>query len=359
VKYKVSETLAFTRHQDAIVGCNFLRKTTFECDHSVLEGITRLDGWHDVAEIGRAFEIAGRKDADALVGSLHEAGILVRRGSDEAKRDESFAKAWEWGIPAALMHFCVQDNPIVSVAEVEQIQLHKIESTRQPALMKTHGNSRCRIRLPLEMENNDLLSLMAKRRTRREVKKTPVTLDAVSDCLFAGLGITGETQNCAGSLPLSMTPSGGARNPYEAFVLARNVEGLEPGMYHYSGLEHTLLPVDAKPKYGAAELAGDQPWLDDMACVVFLCAYFERTMWKYEDPNAYRVVMIEAGHIGQNIMLAATSHGLTACPTAALCHTKISALCGLDDPVMQTPVYALAIGEPEEIPPLSTSSRNG
>jgi len=69
-------------------------------------------------------------------------------------------------------------------------------------------------------------------------------------------------------------------------------------------------------------------------------------MWKYSDPNAYRVVLIEAGHIGQNIMLAATHHGLTACPTAALAHKAIAELCQLDDPVLDAPVYVLGLGVP-------------
>ena len=37
-----------------------------------------------------------------------------------------------------------------------------------------------------------------------------------------------------------MTPSGGARNPYEAYVYVRNVEQLAPGMYHYSAAENSL-----------------------------------------------------------------------------------------------------------------------
>jgi nitroreductase len=70
-------------------------------------------------------------------------------------------------------------------------------------------------------------------------------------------------------------------------------------------------------------------------------------MWKYEDANAYRVVLIEAGHIGQNMMLAATSHGLSACPTAALCHSAIKRLLGLDR-FTDAPIYALTIAAPQD-----------
>ena len=68
-------------------------------------------------------------------------------------------------------------------------------------------------------------------------------------------------------------------------------------------------------------------------------------MWKYDDPNAYRVVLIEAGHIGQNIMLAATRNGLSACPTAALNHSTIRECVSLKR-LTDAPVYALTLAVP-------------
>jgi nitroreductase len=82
-----------------------------------------------------------------------------------------------------------------------------------------------------------------------------------------------------------------------------------------------------------------------MPCLIILCASLERTMWKYDDPNAYRVVLIEAGHIGQNIMLAATRNGLSACPTAALNHATIRECVSLKR-LTDAPVYALTLAVP-------------
>jgi SagB-type dehydrogenase family enzyme len=79
--------------------------------------------------------------------------------------------------------------------------------------------------------------------------------------------------------------------------------------------------------------------------MILLVAVLDRVSWKYGDPNAYRVVMIEAGHIAQNIMLACTANDLTACPTAALNHSEISSILGLES-ITQSPVYALLVGKP-------------
>lgn len=93
-------------------------------------------------------------------------------------------------------------------------------------------------------------------------------------------------------------------------------------------------------------LAG-QDWVHTMPAIILLVAHFERTMWKYQDANSYRVILIEAGHIGQNIMLAATAHGLSACPTAALHHETICGALGISD-CLHVPIYALTLSLSEE-----------
>ncbi len=95
-------------------------------------------------------------------------------------------------------------------------------------------------------------------------------------------------------------------------------------------------------------MLGNQDWVDAMPCIVFLVAYLERTMWKYSDSNAYRVVLIEAGHIGQNIMLAATQAGLSACPTAALAHSRDPKSCLGLTRLTHAPLYALTLSYPAE-----------
>jgi SagB-type dehydrogenase family enzyme len=105
------------------------------------------------------------------------------------------------------------------------------------------------------------------------------------------------------------------------------------------------MPVSLVPDFPMSKMVHNQDWADPMPAMILLVAVLERTTWKYHDPNAYRVVLIEAGHIAQNIMLACTERGLTACPTAALCHSVISQALGLEC-VTHFPVYALTLGHP-------------
>ncbi len=162
-----------------------------------------------------------------------------------------------------------------------------------------------------------------------------------------------------GDLPLKMTPSGGARNPFEAYVRVGNVDGIAPGFYHYSAVDQTLGLVAAAPNPPASALLCGQDWWDGAGAVIFLVANFRRTMWKYEHPMAYRAVLIEAGHIGQNVMIAATHHGLCAGPTAFVRDAMLEEILQLDR-VMQSVVYALIVGAPtpeRRVNPLSAELR--
>ena len=147
------------------------------------------------------------------------------------------------------------------------------------------------------------------------------------------------------SLPLAMTPSGGARNPFELYVYAQDVEGLKPGFYHYDALRRNLGLVKAG-RVQVPPMLGTQKWPAKAAAIVFLVAHFPRSSWKYHMPIAYRVVVMEAGFIGQNIALAATHHGLSAIPSGALDDVLIEKY--LDIPALDSAaLLTLNIGRPK------------
>ncbi|MCO6051258.1 SagB/ThcOx family dehydrogenase [Mesorhizobium sp. RP14(2022)] len=355
MRVKAASTLVYSPEGDALVACNFLTKQVFHCEVETLRLLSDLSEWTDAADLAQRYELSVPETRD-LLQRLIDVSALVRADSAEALREDDFAAHWAWSVPTALMHFTLEDRPFMALEEAEDRQVEKASLGNVPELARTNRDLAEVVELPDPFETSALLRFMAGRRTVRGATAAPITLSQLSETLFAGLGILGETTNRAGRLPLKLTPSGGARNPYEAYVFAYRVEGLEPGIYHYSASEHTLgrVPSDALPSGG--EVIGGQDWADSMACSIVLCAHFERTMWKYDDPNAYRVVLIEAGHVGQNIMLAATQHGLTACPSAALSHETIRSAIGLEG-VTISPVYALALGVPDAEPEISRFPR--
>jgi SagB-type dehydrogenase family enzyme len=212
-----------------------------------------------------------------------------------------------------------------------------------PALYTT--NPPGALRLPAASRGG-VFRWLAARRTARDFRPGKIPLAALADCLHAGLGITGFGTGPLGHrMPLKMTPSGGALNPYEAYVLAPRVAGLSPGVYHYSAVDGTLGLRARPPLPQASDLLCEQAWADGAAACIFLVANHERSMWKYGHPMVYRTVLIEAGHIGQNVMLAATQHGLSAAPSDFPRDARVEKLLGLDR-IMQSVVYVLVLGKP-------------
>jgi SagB-type dehydrogenase family enzyme len=346
MRFKSSQTLVFSQNEGAIVACNFLTKSVFNCSPDLFALLGKLQEWKNLDEISQLVPELEQQELTDALANLQNISALVGEGTATATVESDFEKTWSWGIPAALMHYSVQDNDYISLDQAETLQKEKAAGAGKIDLYLKNDGFAETIPLPASIDSSPLLSLMGKRRTIRRAKPQAISLQQLSDCLFAGLGITGETENCVGKLPLSMTPSGGARNPYEAYVFARNVAGLPPGIYHYSASEHSLGLVGRKNDMALSELIGGQEWGDEMACLIMLCAHLDRTMWKYVDANAYRVVLIEAGHIGQNIMLAATGHGLTACPTAAISHSRVKTELGMTS-LTHAPIYALSLSVPE------------
>jgi SagB-type dehydrogenase family enzyme len=345
MRFKSSQALVFSQSNDALIAFNFLTKSAFQCSQDLLVLLGKLQDWKTPREIGELAPALGRDEITDILVNLETQSAIVQEGSAHAAKEAEYEKSWTWGIPSALMHYSVQDNEYISMETAEALQKQKASDEGKIDLFTKNTHFENTITLPVSASSSPLLKLMAKRRTVRRAEPQAVSLQQLSDCLFAGLGITGETENCVGKLPLSMTPSGGARNPYEAYVIAKNIHGLDAGIYHYSATEHSFGAMGYSDDVSLSALIGGQDWGDEMACLIVLCAHLDRTMWKYVDANAYRVVLIEAGHIGQNIMLAATDNALSACPTAALSHSKLKSALGITS-ITQAPIYALSLGVP-------------
>lgn len=152
-----------------------------------------------------------------------------------------------------------------------------------------------------------------------------------------------------GAVALKKTsPSGGGLHPIEAYVLAQRVAGIAPGLYHYHPVRHALEPMQALSADAAAALAlsavADQDWFAHAPMMVVLAARVERTFWKYRDhAKAYRVLLLDAGHLSQTFQLLAAEAGLAGFITAGINEGNIEQAFGLD-PLQQAVVAVCGCG---------------
>lgn len=128
------------------------------------------------------------------------------------------------------------------------------------------------------------------------------------------------------------SPSGGALHPTEAYLIVQRVEGIAPGLYHYRAGDHALqplAPVDDLARFAWIAVAG-QRWFADAHVLVVLAPRFHRNFWKYRNhAKAYRVTILDVGHLSQTLLLSATELGLGAFVTAAINEADIEKAFGL------------------------------
>ncbi len=340
-----STIVAFPRGKEITV-YNYLTKDAVTCAPQDVYWLTVAADWTSVDELIELHPHVSREEILTTLDTLIHAGMLVSEDTANATKDTQYNLHWGLGPTSAAFHFTTSNMDFMNLDESVAAQKQKFASEPSPQLFWRNGSKVVDLLPTTFTDTSPLLSVMRRRRTQRDVQNENISLTDLAGLLYAGLGIVGFVKTETAVLPLKMTPSGGARNPYEAFVWVRAVEGLQSGIYHYSALENSIEKLKDAPNLLPSDVLKGQDWADNMSAVVFLVAVLGRTSWKYTDDNAYKVVLIEAGHIGQNIMLQCTEAGLTACPTAALDHDVISDILGLES-ITQFPVYALLVGRPK------------
>lgn len=178
---------------------------------------------------------------------------------------------------------------------------------------------------------------MAARRSIRSASDTPLTLQELSQVLYAAQGITEPSRG------FRAAPSAGALYPLETFIFIYNAEGLEPGLYHYQPDGHQLALIKAGNfRLEVIALGLGQTFLGQTGACIVLAAVWQRTRWRYRE-RTYRYVLLEAGHAAQNIYLAATSLGLGTCAVGAFMDDALNALLELEAEA-EDALYMLSLG---------------
>jgi SagB-type dehydrogenase family enzyme len=179
------------------------------------------------------------------------------------------------------------------------------------------------------------------RRSLRAYSGEPLSRAEAGQVLWGAQGVTAVGRGSA----FRAAPSAGALYPVETYAALLNVEGFDPGLYHYDVRGHALEQIrkgDLRRELAAAAL--DQTFIIKAGLLLVWTALFERAKWKYRQ-RAYRYVYLDAGHIAQNAALAATSLGLGSCQIAALYDDEVNALLGVDG-TAESVVYMTSIGRP-------------
>ena len=183
-----------------------------------------------------------------------------------------------------------------------------------------------------------------RRRSGREYHLRPLLLATVSRLLVASCAVRKAQGRELPSPPGRPAPSAGGLYPLEVYLLAQQVEDLEDGLYHYDPYRHDLALLRTGTLVPElAELCFGQSFLAQANLVVSLTAVLSRNLWKYGE-RAYRYSLLEAGHVGQNLLLAAEALDLPAVPIGGFFDAEVNRLLDLPEEREQA-LYHLVIGQ--------------
>ena len=207
-------------------------------------------------------------------------------------------------------------------------------------IMEIHGSEFFLLPEPSKKGRISLEESIFLRKSVREFSDQPLTLEELSQILWASQGKVKSGRRSA--------PSAGALYPLEIYVVSGNIETINPGIYRYDFKRHGLSKIlEGDRRSSLASAALGQYWVKNAAVDVILTAIFERTTAKYGE-RGVRYVFIEAGHVAQNILLQAVSLGLGAVPVGAFYDEEVRKTLNL--PQEEKPVYIIPIGREKQRP---------
>jgi len=218
----------------------------------------------------------------------------------------------------------------------------------QPALELPFPPEAKQIALPSLAETHvpplDLLAAIDARRTRRKYSDQPISLAELSFLLWCSQGVKKVSSRPA---TLRTVPSAGARHAFETYLLVNRVEGLAPGLYRYLAIEHTLIELDlsAELREQIIHACLEQKQVRNAAVTFLWIAVLERMTWRYGE-RGYRYLHLDAGHVCQNLYLAAEAVDCGVCAIGAFDEEQLNRLLKLDGEQLFA-IYLAALGKKE------------
>lgn len=304
-------------------------------------GETSPHDWVDAAALRH-------RHGAAVIQALLEAGLLLgdETAHEACREADERARGDYWHAAAALAHMSSRWEGEDAVRELREAGLgtaREVRARREPPppafRVRADGSEVVVLPRAAPAAFDDLLDARSTCRNFDESAALPFgDFARVLERSLAARGIVRAADGL--ELAKKTSPSGGALHPTDAYVLAQRVEGVRPGLYHYRAGEHAL---QALPWSGEGEGDGEalatlarlavagQHWFANAHAMVVLAPRFARNFWKYRHhAKAYRVCVLDVGHLSQTLLLCATEQGLGAFVTAAINEVDIERAFGLD-----------------------------
>jgi len=288
-----------------------------------------LSAAHAQRLVSLIYDASGSQSSGALDQDFIRCGII--------RADGEGVTSWGWDVLSRIYHFGTKDIPLDHVPDtVEGWAKSYLEHcddvwSRELPIEVVHSSDVDGISLARWQSIDSFDAVLRRRSTVREFIDRPVAAEILGKLLQYTLGFIDERELPeACGLPEKFrkrrtSPSGGGLNATEGYVLVRDVEGIKPGIYYYDPNSHVLhLRSSGFPDVGG--MLSGQHFANSVPVGLFLTSRLDKLWWKYEHSRAYRMALLEVGHVAQTFQLMATALGLSTWPTGALSESVIDPL---------------------------------
>jgi len=218
-----------------------------------------------------------------------------------------------------------------------------IDWENKPETYKSYPSSKT-FHLPnvLHEATMGFAEVLRRRKSIRAFSNQPLSLEDLGFLLWASTGI----QRVEQDYEFRTAPSAGALYPIETYIAANNIKNVDSGIYHYNIKNHLLEEIKTGNFGGPiAHAALDQQICATASAVFIWTAIYERSKWKYKQ-RAYRYIYLDAGHIAENLALAAASITYGSCQIGAFFDDEINSIVNVDGAEEST-ILLSVIGHPK------------
>ena len=218
-----------------------------------------------------------------------------------------------------------------------------LDWANKPETYKSYPSSKT-VQLPNQFKAATITfaEVLQKRKSIRTFSNQPLSKADLAFLLWASTGI----QRTEHGYEFRTSPSAGALYPIETYIAANNLEDVERGIYHYNIKNHSLEEIRLGD-FGdnLAHAALDQEMCADASVVFIWTAIFTRSKWKYSQ-RAYRYIYLDAGHVAENLALAAASITCGSCEVGAFFDDELNSIVGLDG-TQESTICLSVVGHPK------------
>jgi len=346
LKMRRSSNIMMYFRREHLIAENYMRRRTFRIDLNAMMLLSYFSNWRTASEASESLSGYTRESVFHTIQNLRDSGLLITKGSSENKLENKFGKEWQWPTASRYYHFSTKiDDPHNSTEEINRYYDKYLKGRRQPPIYKSY-HRQPNIELVKGPDREaPFFATLRRRHSTRELSGKPISFDEMSRLVYYTWGrISSYKTREFGELLHKTSPSAGARHPIETYAIVNNVEGIEPGIYHYSVRDHSLELLKAGDfRERCVTLTAGHSWTRNASALFVMTAVVARTTWKYRVSRVYRAFLLDAGHLSQSFLLVATALGLGSFCIGIFRDNLIEKELNIDG-ISETVLFAVGVG---------------